>query len=42
MNMLDEIEKAQPHSAGFTAEMRALARQFQFETMSLQLSQVTS
>jgi signal transduction histidine kinase/CheY-like chemotaxis protein/purine-cytosine permease-like protein len=42
MNTLDEIEKAQPHSAGFTAEMRALARQFQFETMSQQLSQVSA
>ncbi|MDO9400608.1 MAG: ATP-binding protein [Polaromonas sp.] len=38
MNTLDEIEQAQPLSAGFTAEMRALARQFQFETMSRQLS----
>jgi signal transduction histidine kinase/CheY-like chemotaxis protein/purine-cytosine permease-like protein len=37
MNTLDEIERAQPLSAGFTAEMRALARQFQFETMSRQL-----
>jgi len=40
MNTLDEIEKSQPQSAGFAAEMRGLARQFQFETMSLQLSQV--
>ena len=41
MNTLDEIEEAQPQSAGFAAEMRALARQFQFEAMSQQLSQVT-
>lgn len=40
MNTLDEIEKEQPQSAGFAAEMRALARQFQFEAMSQQLSQV--
>jgi CheY-like chemotaxis protein len=40
MNTLDEIEKSQPQSAGFAAEMRGLARQFQFETMSQQLSQV--
>ncbi|MGC1176159.1 response regulator, partial [Polaromonas sp.] len=42
MNTLDEIEEAQPQSAGFAAEMRALARQFQFEAMSQQLSQVNS
>jgi CheY-like chemotaxis protein len=40
MNTLDEIEKEQPQSAGFAAEMRALARQFQFEAMSQQLGQV--
>jgi len=40
MNTLDDIEKTQPRSAGFAAEMRGLARQFQFETMSQQLSQV--
>jgi signal transduction histidine kinase/purine-cytosine permease-like protein/FixJ family two-component response regulator len=40
MNMLDEIEKTQPQSAGFAGEMRVLARQFQFETMSQQLSRV--
>ncbi|HQR99820.1 MULTISPECIES: ATP-binding protein [unclassified Polaromonas] len=40
MNTLDEIEKSQPQSAGFAAEMRGLARQFQFETMSQQLSEV--
>ncbi|MEO8023541.1 ATP-binding protein [Polaromonas sp.] len=42
MTTLDEIEEAQPQSASFAAEMRALARQFQFETMSQQLSQVNS
>jgi signal transduction histidine kinase/purine-cytosine permease-like protein len=42
MNMLDEIEKAQPQSAGFAAQMRSLARQFQFETMSQQLAGVAS
>ncbi len=40
MNTLDEIEKTQPQSAGFAADMRSLARQFQFEAMSQQLSQV--
>ena len=40
MNTLDAIEKSQPQSAGFAAEMRGLARQFQFETMSQQLSRV--
>jgi CheY-like chemotaxis protein len=40
MNTLDEIEKTQPQSAGFAAEMRGLARQFQFETMSQQLGEV--
>ncbi len=40
MNTLDEIEKSQAQSATFAAEMRGLARQFQFETMSQQLSQV--
>ncbi|MGQ2979569.1 MAG: ATP-binding response regulator, partial [Polaromonas sp.] len=39
MNTLDEIEKSQPQSAGFAAEMRGLARQFQFETMSQQLGE---
>jgi CheY-like chemotaxis protein len=37
MNSLDDIEKTQPQSAGFAAEMRQLARQFQFEAMSQQL-----
>lgn len=40
VNTLDEIEKSQPQSAGFAAEMRAMARQFQFETMSQQLAAV--
>ncbi|MDO9360565.1 MAG: ATP-binding protein, partial [Polaromonas sp.] len=40
MNTLDEIEKLQPQSAGFAADMRKLARQFQFEAMSQQLGQV--
>ena len=40
MSALDEIERSHPQSAGFTAEMRALARQFQFETMSRQLAAV--
>jgi hypothetical protein len=42
MNTLDEIEKSQQQSAGFAAEMRGLARQFQFETMSRQLGEVPS
>ena len=37
MNKLDEIEAVQPASAGFVADMRALARQFQFVAMSRQL-----
>ena len=41
MNMLDDMESAQPACATFVAEMRVLARQFQFEAMSLRLSQVT-
>jgi CheY-like chemotaxis protein len=41
MNQLDEIDAHQPQSAAFTAEMRSLARQFQFEAMGLQLSQVS-
>ena len=39
LNTLDEIESGQPASAAFVAEMRALARQFQFEVMSQHLSQ---
>ncbi len=38
LNKLDEIEKAQPLTAVFVAEMRKLARQFQFEVMSQQLN----
>ncbi|MDF2465301.1 MAG: response regulator [Ramlibacter sp.] len=38
MNQLDEIEAAQPACAGFAAAMRELARQFQFEAMSRELS----
>jgi CheY-like chemotaxis protein/anti-sigma regulatory factor (Ser/Thr protein kinase) len=40
MNKLDAIEAQQPQSAAFVAAMRALARQFQFETMVQQLNQV--
>jgi CheY-like chemotaxis protein len=40
MNTLDEIEAGQPQNAAFVADMRGLARQFQFEAMSQQLSQV--
>ena len=39
LNQLDEIEAAQPQSAAFVVDMRALARQFQFELMSRQLGQ---
>jgi signal transduction histidine kinase/CheY-like chemotaxis protein len=38
MNQLDAIESAQPACAGFAAAMRELARQFQFEAMSRELS----
>jgi signal transduction histidine kinase/CheY-like chemotaxis protein/purine-cytosine permease-like protein len=38
MNMLDDIEKRNPHTLGFVEDMRALARQFQFEAMAQQLS----
>jgi len=38
MNQLDAIEAAQPACAGFAAAMRELARQFQFEAMSRELS----
>ena len=37
VNLLEEIEKAQPECSGFAANMRSLARQFEFETMSQQL-----
>jgi CheY-like chemotaxis protein len=40
MNKLDVIEAQQPESAVFVATMRALARQFQFETMGQQLNRV--
>ncbi len=39
MNLLDEIEAAHAESAGFVAEMRTMARQFQFEAMSRILQQ---
>ena len=42
MNKLDEIEAEQPDSAAFVAEMRGLARQFQFEAMGLRLGRTTS
>ncbi len=38
MNKLAEIEKRQPATRDFVEQMRVLARQFQFETMSQQLS----
>jgi len=41
MNQLDEIDTRHPQSAAFTAEMRGLARQFQFEAMGQQLNQVS-
>ena len=41
MNKLDEIESKQPDCAPFVAEMRGLARQFQFEAMALRLSRLT-
>jgi signal transduction histidine kinase/purine-cytosine permease-like protein/DNA-binding NarL/FixJ family response regulator len=40
MNKLDAIEAQQPESAVFVATMRALARQFQFETLGQQLNRV--
>ena len=40
LNQLDEIEAGQPQSAAFVSDMRALARQFQFELMGQHLSQV--
>ncbi|KQP21100.1 ATPase [Pseudorhodoferax sp. Leaf265] len=39
MNALDAIERGQPACAGFVQQMRALARQFQFEAMSRLLQQ---
>ncbi len=38
MNALAEIERQQPATAAFVNEMRALARQFQFEAMGRQLA----
>jgi DNA-binding LytR/AlgR family response regulator len=38
LNQLDEIQAAQPACAGFAEAMRELARQFQFEAMSRELS----
>jgi CheY-like chemotaxis protein len=40
LNQLDDIEATQPQCAPFVATMRALARQFQFETMSQQLASI--
>ena len=41
LNKLDEIEAGQPGSAAFVADMRTLARLFQFEVMSQHLSGAT-
>jgi hypothetical protein len=38
LNQLDDIELASPHCAPFVANMRELAKQFQFETMISQLA----
>jgi CheY-like chemotaxis protein len=38
MNKLAEIETCQPATADFVSDMRALARQFQFEAMARQLA----
>ncbi len=40
LNQLDAIAAAHPHNAAFVDAMRDLARQFQFETMSLHLEQM--
>ncbi len=40
VNQLDEIEAADAQCAAFVAEMRGLARQFQFEAMNQQLNQL--
>jgi len=40
LNQLDAMAAAQPECAGFVARMRELARQFQFETMSQQLTHI--
>jgi CheY-like chemotaxis protein len=41
LNKLDEIEAGQPQSASFVVDMRSLAKQFQFEAMSLHLNKAT-
>ena len=40
LNKLDEIEAQQPASAAFVADMRDLARRFQFEAMGRHLVEV--
>ena len=40
LNQLDDIEQQQPATAAFVAELRGLARQFQFEAISQQLKQI--
>jgi signal transduction histidine kinase len=40
MNKLDEIDAMQPECGDFAAAMRELARQFQFEAMSLELARL--
>jgi CheY-like chemotaxis protein/anti-sigma regulatory factor (Ser/Thr protein kinase) len=40
LNQLDALEAAQPECALFVTRMRALARQFQFETMGQQLADI--
>jgi CheY-like chemotaxis protein len=42
MNKLDDIEAARTECADFTAAMRELARQFQFEGMSRELAKAPS
>ena len=42
LNQLDALEAAQPECAGFVANMRELARQFQFEAMSQVLKTAVS
>jgi hypothetical protein len=38
MNQLDEIETTQPECAAWVSDLRALARQFQFEALGLRLN----
>lgn len=38
MNQLDEIETAQPECAPWVSDLRALARQFQFEALGQRLN----